>query len=113
MKEFDAAAEKFHNKIFFMWVDMTEQTDSYLTFSIRVDKEELPTIRMVNMQTTNKYKFEDTTEELKRFKADALGEWIDMIYASKVEPFIMSEDPIEGQTGIVKEIVGTEFVELR
>lgn len=45
--------------------------------SIRVTKEELPTIRAVNIASSFKFKYETTSDELNSFTAEDLGKWLD------------------------------------
>jgi len=54
----------------------------------------LPAIRVVKTEETLKYQFGESPEDVKNLKADAFLEFVANAVSSKIEPTIMSEEPI-------------------
>ncbi|XP_053195661.1 protein disulfide-isomerase A2 [Scomber japonicus] len=102
--EVRAVAKEFKGKMLFIKIDVTGKMDHVLEY-FGVSKDEVPTLRIINMQTTKKFRI--TSGDL---SANSLRQLCQEVVDGTAKPYLRSEEiPEDWNKGPVKVLVGKNF----
>ncbi|WP_395241671.1 hypothetical protein, partial [Salmonella sp. s51933] len=110
LKDFNVVAKDFQGKMLFVYIDVDVEDNSRVSEFFGLTKDDVPTVRIINMTEQDMAKFKPDFEKL---TADALRQFAQDFVDDKLKPHRMSEDvPEDWDKAPVKVLVGTNFKEV-
>nr|XP_046273864.1 protein disulfide-isomerase A2 [Scatophagus argus] len=104
VEESRTAAKKFKGKMLFIVIDMTQDLSNVLKY-FGVSESEIPTTRIINMETGKKFTIGDAD-----FTTESLAQLCQEVVDGTAKPYYKSEDiPEDWNKGPVKVLVGKNF----
>ncbi|CAK6971756.1 protein disulfide-isomerase A2 [Scomber scombrus] len=104
VEEVRTVAKEFKGKMLFITIDVTGEMDHVLRY-FGVSKDEVPTLRIINMQTSKKFSI--ASEDI---SANSLRQLCQEVVGGTAKPYYRTEEiPEDWNKGPVKVLVGKNF----